>query len=388
MKKQDAYKVLEIAQTASQDEIKKAFRTLAAKLHPDKNPNDKDAESKFKEVNTAYQILTGAAKAEEDYTSFGQDYNGDIFNNYSVNNMYDEFLNNFYKSHVGKNVYETKYRSKISIQNIHTTIQLTFEESVFGGHRKLSIPIQVYCTKCGGDGFEHSVGNKCEKCDGKGYFTDVLTNENYRRTAKVQCIACSGTGKKRNICKECNGHCFKNQTNEIKLKIPSIGSETIKISVNGKGNKYTDSVCSNVIITLIPTIRRDKFKIDKFDVFSTEEIPLDILMYGGEIDVKGVDGEIEKLQIPPGTEPNSELHINHKGVRNINYSNNSGAHIVIVKMRYPHLTEELREAIQKAYKQPTTEENNGKTKESNVNSNNSNDNNNCNSNNEGTETTK
>ena len=203
MKKSEAYQILGVSDKADQNEIKKAFRTLAAKHHPDKNPNDKSSEETFKKINTAYQVLTGAEKADDD-----QIYNNVYNAAYNKNNDYfneviaNEFFRNFYgpenfKNHRNKPPTEPAYRVVDVIMNL----DLNFHETIFGGEREIEYNVQEYCTKCGGKGL-HYKADKCSSCHGSGYLSTSAKN---MFGSFIVCFQCGGRGKATENCAKCNG---------------------------------------------------------------------------------------------------------------------------------------------------------------------------------------
>ena len=347
MKKEEAYKTLNLEDSASENEIKKAFRTLAAKNHPDQNKDDPNAESKFKKINEAYQILTGKQKAEDEvYSSNVSGFGGFGFNNVS------DFIYDFFNQN----------RPNASRQNIipiNVNLPLTFEESVFGINKTFSFLVKIHCDNCDGTGKNLNSKKRCPKCDGNGSIKHVTKMGSFSKTIIGTCNECNGFGKIGDNCEKCFGNGFISKKKNVSLKIPPLGNKAKQFLVREQGNEYKN-IKGDVIITAIPKIEGNgKFSgmiINGRNVISKVKISIDKLLFGGKIKVNTING-IKEVDIKKMTRPNDEITIHKCGVaegkENFKKEFPQGNHIIIAQVDYPKenkLTEELKIELKKAYK--------------------------------------
>jgi molecular chaperone DnaJ len=330
MKLDEARQILEIDQNASEEDIKKAFRKKAASAHPDRNPNDANAEEKFKNINKAYQILSGTEKAEDDIS---QNINSEIFYQH-----WHDMFNNFFGN-----------REVIERDDIGLRLMASFKECVLGGEREIDFNRQVYCKDCNGKGLEQNSITKCSHCQGAGVIRKSITNGPVRQIFQQACQHCRGTGFSGFACKKCAGNGFLVLKKTLKLKIPPIGDRNTTLMIHNQGNEYANGVVSNVLIDVIPTSQEANMTIDGNNVFSKEAVSLDILLFGGELKVKLIDGE-ETIKIPPESKLGSMIPIYGRGVKAGKFKQ-AGNHMVELDLKYPkNLTEDLKAALINAYK--------------------------------------
>lgn len=347
MKRQEAYNILGLEQDADEKSIKTAFKKLAAKFHPDIN-KDLDAESRFKEINEAYQILTDKQKAEDDISHFGDFQNAtqeDIFNRFR------DFMNFGFE-----NIGRTKNKNNIILENVIVELRLTFEESIFGVDKKFSFNVKEYCTNCSGSGESGINTKKCKDCDGKGVIITTEKSKFFSKTIRSYCAKCIGKGFIGKPCEQCNSAGFKEIKKEGSIYIPPIGSEIQNFKIPKKGN-YLGNLSSDVIIIAIPdVIGKDKYEglgINNRDIISEIKIPLDKLLFGGQMEIMTAHGK-KKIKIKELTPIGTHMLLKGLGVsENNKYKNikfKKGNHIAIVKEKYPEkdmLTNEFREILEK-----------------------------------------
>jgi len=349
MKKEEAYSTLELNDSASESDIKKSFRSLAAKTHPDKNNNDPKAESKFKKINEAYQILTGKQKAEDDFPNpFGGGFSG--FGGFDGSNIND-FITDFFGGNKNKT-------SQQQVSDMSVNIKLSFKESVLGVNKSFSYLVKVHCVKCDGQGIDMSKTQRCKKCKGTGNISQTTHMGSFFRTVSLPCNECNGKGIVGEKCPTCLGNTFITKKKEVSLKIPPLGNLAKKFLIKNEGNEI-GNIVGNVIVVVFPTIDGDdKFKgmmVDNRNIVSGVEISLDKLLFGGKLDVETIHG-VKNIPIKKMTRPGDKITINNCGVNcgEDIYSKTfkKGHHIVIVQIKYPEknkLTKELKEILEKLY---------------------------------------
>lgn len=339
MKREEAYKTLELEDGATESEIKKAFRSLAAKNHPDQNKDDPKAEARFKTVNEAYQILTGKQKAENE-NAF--DYNDNSPSN--INDIFNEIFNNGGRP------------NNIQVHDTVVNLSLTFEESVFGVNKSFSYNVKVGCSDCGGNGINSMKTSRCQKCGGSGHLTIREKMGAFFRTINFPCNFCNGRGFSGDPCKKCSGVGMSDKEKKVSLNIPPLGNALKKFFIRAQGNEF-DNVIGNVIIMVRPTGKKDEMFIDGRNIISTVEIGLDKLLFGGKEKVRTVHG-VKEIDIKKMTSPGSTISIKGCGVAGgqDTYKTKEfeqGNHTVVVQAKYPKkekLTEELKDILEKTYK--------------------------------------
>lgn len=364
MAQEDYYKILELSRDASPDEIKKAYRKLALKYHPDKNKGDKTAEEKFKQINQAYQVLSDPAKRQQ-YDQFGSTgpagsgFSGwsqaDFSQGFDMNDLggFGDIFDTFFSGATGGR--RSRRQDPESLKqgsDIEANIQITFEEAVFGATKKISINRQMVCESCGGSGGTDNKTVKCDTCGGSG---EIAKNQRTILGTFVQktiCPECRGSGQKpAKICRSCHGEGRKTKTEMIDIEIP-IGinnGQTIKLSGLGeagwRGGKPGDLY---VNIHVLPS---KDFERDGDNIFRVEQISYPIAVLGGEVKIKSLEGSLT-LKIPAGTKSGEVFRLKNQGVKHWDRAGSGDllvrADIVIpqkLTLKQRRLLEELRDEL-------------------------------------------
>lgn len=350
MKRDEAFNVLGLNENATEEEVKKSFKKLAVENHPDRN-KEKDAEEKFKRINQAYQILTGKEKAENEHINFDGhgSYPFDPFS--GMPGGMDDFISSFFGG-VNNRRAHTQQKPQIILEDLYSSMNVTFEESVLGCTKNISYVINNFCDACEASGFDTTKIAKCKTCSGTGYQKKSLGGHGFLRIEQHQCSSCGGSGLSGEPCKVCNGKRYKEENISLNTKIPPIGDRQIKLCLKGKGHKYKNQA-SDTYIIVNPTPegngKYSKYYIEGINVKSTISVTLDKLLFGGEEKVQTVgDGEVT-IKINPLTKIFDEIVIKGSGVK----TKNPGNHIVVVEAIYPEknkLSDELKAQLEKAYK--------------------------------------
>lgn len=350
MKKEEAYRVLNLKEGASDNEIKKSFRTLAAKNHPDQNKDDPNAENNFKKINEAYQILSGKQKAEDEGYFPDSGFQNSGFDGFGFGNVSD-FIYDFFNSNKSK-------VSKPNVIPINVNLPLTFEESVFGVNKSFSFLVKVHCVDCDGSGKNNKSKRRCPHCNGSGTIKNVARMGSFSKTVIFTCDKCNGSGQIGDNCKECFGNGFISKKRKVSLKIPPLGNQIKRFSVKNEGNEYKN-IKGDVVVTVVPKTQDDKYsemKIEGRNIISEININLDKLLFGGTIAIKTLYG-IKEVEVKKMTRPNDRIVIDGCGVAegkgDFKREFVQGNHIIIAKINYPKenkLTEELKKELEKVYK--------------------------------------
>jgi len=310
----DYYNILGIQKGASQEEIKKAYRKLAHKYHPDKNPDDKEAEAKFKEVQQAYETLSDPQKRKM-YDQFGsegpQGFPGggpggaggfEGFDFGDLGNFADIFETFFSGS-----TRRGRQKSQRG-EDIQTQITIPFKESIFGSSKKLKLRRIVKCNVCEGSGAEP--GTKildCPQCKGEGEIREVKRTMLGQVMTSQICPTCKGEGTiPEKPCKKCNGNHRLAKEEEISIKVPKGINNGAVIRLRGKGNEGIKEDADGDLYIKVNVKQSEKFTRKGDDIHSEIEIHALQAVLGDEIEIETVHGK-EKLTISPGTE-NGKTH--------------------------------------------------------------------------------
>lgn len=329
----DYYKILGIDRSADQEEIKKAYRKLALKYHPDKTKGDKEGEKKFKDINEAYQILSNSTKRQQ-YDQFGQNFEGMGSSGFSgfrpedfsdLGGFGDIFETFFSGGRSRKRSPESISRGK----DLEVNLQITFEEAVFGIDKKVRVSRAVTCEFCKGTG--DSDGNlvTCDKCKGTGEIRVTRRTILGVISQAHICDECRGLGKKPSkICRRCGGDGRRNVTETIEVKIPAgiDNGQTIKLA--GMGEAGFRGGESGDLYVVIHVLTSPSFERRESDLYTTESVSYPMAVLGGEIKVKSLNESL-KLKIPAGTKSGEVFRLKNKGVVRLD---NSGHGDLFVKV--------------------------------------------------------
>lgn len=300
MQKRDYYEILGLSRNASEDDIKKAYRKLAIKYHPDKNPNDKNAEKKFKEITEAYEVLTNKSKKEQ-YDRFGfTEDSADFSGNYTDFNFRDFFtgFGDFFNTRSSKK--EDMFSQELET-DIKLKVQIDAEQAFFGVKTDIQIQRHVFCKDCQGTGAEGGQEIICPICKGVGI---KVTNQGFM-TIQTTCPNCHGFGKlKKASCNTCHGSGYKTEKKTISLNIPAgtKNGKVIKIPNLGNINK---NKTGNLIVT-INIQDTNKFKINLEKTYCKVKVGLGNAILGKDAKLF-IQNHAFNLHIPKGCQNNQEL---------------------------------------------------------------------------------
>ena len=355
----DLYEVLGLKKGASDSEIKSAYRKLALKWHPDKHKGEKDAETKFKEINQAYEVLSDAKKRQQ-YETFGStgggaaggsagfegfDFSG--FNNGSAG-FADIFETFFGGGGGGGKRSSSRNGGAMRGNDIETTIKISFEEAVFGCEKELEISKADVCGHCKGKGAEPgSAIVTCKTCSGSGEIRSVRNTILGQMSTSHACHECGGEGRvPEKKCAVCHGTTRSRTKERVKVRIPAGVDNGSTIRLNGKGEGGVKGGPAGDLYINLAVEASKRFVRYGADIHSTLVIPVVQAILGAEVEVDTIHGK-SKIKIPPGTEDGRVFKISEKGAANVG-SQNMGNHLVKVKLQIP---EKLSKKERELYEQ-------------------------------------
>ena len=343
--KRDYYEVLGIDRNASASEIKKAYRKLAKKYHPDTNPGDKEAEAKFKEVTEAYEILSDSEKKAQ-YDQYGHaafeqgagGFNGGGFGGFDFGGDMGDIFGDIFGGMFGGGSRGGARQANRPTQGSHirARIHVTFEEAVFGTSKKIEITLKDECTTCHGTGAKPGTSPEtCPKCQGRGQV--VFTQQSMFGTVRnVQtCPDCNGSGQIiRNKCSDCSGTGYIKVRKRIKVPIPAGIDNGQSVRIREKGEPGINGGPRGDLLVNVTVSRHPKFQRQEYDIYSTEPITFAQAALGGTIKIDTVDGPYE-YTLKPGTQTDTTIRLKGKGVPTLRNRNIRGTHIVKFVVQVP-----------------------------------------------------
>ena len=345
MSNRDFYEILGVGRSASDDEIKAAFRKLARQYHPDVNKAP-DAEEKFKEINEAYGVLSDSDKRAR-YDRFGREGLGNMggFHDYTVDfsDLFEEILGGF--------GFQTGRRSRKAPRrgrDLQMQVALKFEEAVFGIEKDIEFQRDETCSRCNGSGAEPGTSpTKCSTCNGQGEVRQVRQTFLGSMVQTATCPACDGRGEViASPCKTCRGGGLERKTVRKKVQIPAGVDAGTQIRLAGEGGPGVFGGPNGSLFLVLDVQPHKFFKRRENDVLLNLDINIAQAVLGAEIEVPTLDGD-EKLKIPSGTQPGKVFHMKDKGVPHLR-RNGRGDQLVLVNVEIPaRLTKEQRELFEK-----------------------------------------
>jgi len=355
-KKRDYYEVLGVQKSATADEIKKAYRKAAMKYHPDRNPGDKEAEAKFKEVGEAYEILSDDGKRQR-YDQFGfagvdpnfgaggsGPYGAGGFGGFGGFDDLGDIFGEFFGG--GRSSRTQQQNAPRRGENVMSHLELTFEEAAFGCEKEVSTQRIENCSVCNGSGSSDGQVETCSQCGGRGQVRSVQNFMGMQMQSTTTCPQCSGRGKViKNPCNTCKGKGKVRKTNRVKVKIPAGVDHGQSVRVRGEGCVGSNGGVNGDLLVEIYIKRHPIFTREDFDVLCEVPISFTQAALGAKIQVPTIDGKVE-YDIPEGTQTGREFVLRDKGIPEVGNSRRRGSHRFTVVVETPtKLTKEQKELL-------------------------------------------
>ena len=363
MEKRDYYEVLGVDKKASADEIKKAYKKMAIKYHPDRNPGDKEAEDKFKEAAEAYEVLSDDNKRAR-YDQFGHaGMGGAAGGGYGGQGMsMDDIFSMFgdiFGGHGGFGGFggfggggQRQQARRFRGSDLRIKVKLSLKEIAEGVEKKLKLKKYVPCTHCGGSGAEGNSGTEtCPECHGTGSVTRTQQSIFGMMQTQSVCPNCNGEGKIiKNKCKHCSGEGIVYGEEVVEVKIPAGVAEGMQLSVSGKGNAGKRNGIPGDLLVVVEEESHPDLIRDENDLIYNLLLSVPTAALGGTVEIPTIDGKV-KVKIDPGTQPGKVLRLRGKGLPSVNsygYSNGTGDLLVNISVYIPeHLNKDEKQALEK-----------------------------------------
>ena len=347
--KRDYYEVLGVSKTASDDEIKKAFRALAKKYHPDMHPGDKECEEKFKEAQEAYAVLSDADKRRQ-YDQFGHSAfdgtggaGGFDFSGMDMGDIFGDLFGDFFGGGSRRRANDGPMKGA----NLRTSVRITFEEAVFGCEKEIEMVLKDECQTCHGTGAKPgTTPETCSKCGGKGKV--VFTQQSFFGTVQnVQtCPECSGSGKiVREKCPDCRGTGYIASKKKIQVSIPAGIDNGPSVRIREKGEPGINGGPRGDLLVEVVVSRHPSLQRQDMNIYSTAQISYAQAALGGEIRIGTVDGDV-LYEVKPGTQTGTRIRLKGKGVPSLRNKSIRGDQYVDLVVQTPTgLSAEAKELL-------------------------------------------
>lgn len=349
--KRDYYEVLGVDKNADDAALKKAFRQLAKKYHPDMNPGDKDAEQKFKEIQEAYAVLSDAEKRRQ-YDQFGHaafeggmgGAGGFDFSGMDMGDIFSDLFGDFFGG--GRRSTDNGPRKGA---NLRASVRITFEESISGCEKELEIVLKDECSTCHGTGAKPGTSPQtCTKCGGKG---KVMYSQQslFGMVQNVQtCPECNGTGKVvKEKCSDCRGSGYIASKKRIQVTIPAGIDNGQSVRIRDKGEPGRNGGPRGDLLVEVMVSRHPIFQRQDMNIYSTAPISYAQAALGGEVRISTVDGDV-LYEVKPGTQTDTRIRLKGKGVPSLRNKAVRGDHYVTLVVQVPtKLSEAAKEALRR-----------------------------------------
>jgi len=357
MAKRDYYEVLGVDKNASEDDIKKAYRRIAIKYHPDRNPGDKEAEEKFKEAAEAYDVLHDPQKRQQ-YDQFGFNGPGGMggFGGFGGGFSMDDIFSMFGDVFGGRGGFGGfggfgggHQASQHRGSDLRLKVRMSLQEVATGVTKKFKVRKDITCNHCHGTGSEDGQTDSCPTCHGSGVVTRTTQSLFGMMQTQSVCPTCQGEGRIiKNKCHECGGSGVVKGEEVVEIKIPAGVADGMVVNVPGKGNAAVHNGVNGNIQVFIEEEPNDTFIRDGNNVLYNLLLDFPTAALGGDVEIPTIEGKKVKIGIEPGTQPGKTLRLRGKGLPSVQgYGNTTGDLVVNVSVYVPKtLTHEERKVME------------------------------------------
>lgn len=356
--KRDYYEVLGVQKGASEDEIKKAYKKMAIKYHPDRNPGDKEAEEKFKEAAEAYDVLRDPDKRAR-YDQFGHagmggasGFGGQGFDMNDIFSMFGDIFGGHMGGFGGFGGFGgggSRGAQKHQGSDLRLKVKLTLEEVAKGATKKFKVKKDVTCTHCHGSGSQDGKTETCTTCHGTGYITRQVNTMFGRMQQQSVCSTCGGQGTViKNKCSHCSGTGVTSGEEVVEVQIPAGVQDGMILTVQGKGNAGRNNGYAGDIQVYVEVESHPELSRRDNDLVYNLLLDLPTAVLGGPVEIPTIDGRV-KIKIEPGTQPGKTVRLRGKGLPALQgYGYGYGDLIVNISIYIPEtLTKEEHSAFEK-----------------------------------------
>ena len=351
--KRDYYEVLGVDKGADDATIKKAYRQLAKKYHPDMNPGDKEAEKKFKEASEAYAVLSDPDKRRQ-YDQFGHSafegggagggFGGFDFSGADFSDIFGDIFGDFFG---GGSRGGARNNGSMKGANLRTSVRISFEQAVFGVEKEQDLNLKDTCKTCNGSGAKPGTSPEtCRKCGGRGQVvTQHSTPFGTIRNSQV-CPDCGGTGKTiKEKCPDCHGSGYISSRKKIQVSIPAGIDNGQSVRIRDKGEPGVNGGPRGDLLVEVVVDRHPIFQRQEMNIFSTVPVSFAVAALGGEILIDTVDGKVV-YDVKAGTQTDTRIRLRGKGVPSLRNKDVRGDHYVTLVVQVPDkLSNEAKELL-------------------------------------------
>ena len=360
--KRDYYEVLGVAKTASEDEIKSAYRKLAKKYHPDLNPGNAEAEAKFKEVNEAYGVLSDADKRAK-YDQYGTadpqagfgggGFSGGFggFGSGGFSGGFEDIFENIFGGFTGS---RRSNNAPEQGRDLRVDMELTFEEAAFGTKKEINLTREESCDECGGSGAaKGTTAEVCQACHGSGQVRTTQNTVFGSFSSTQQCTACHGTGRIiRTPCKKCGGKGRIRRARRISINVPAGIDNGQAITLRGEGEQGKRGGAAGDLFVYFSVKPHKLFKRRGNDIYLEVAVSFANAALGAEITVPTLEDSI-KYKIPEGTQPGTVFRIRGKGIKRLG-GNDRGDMYITVGVEIPRRLSSKQKELLRAFDDSVT----------------------------------
>lgn len=350
--KRDYYEVLGVDKSADADTIKKAYRKMAKQYHPDMNPGNAEAESKFKEVNEAYDVLSDPQKKQiyDQYGHEGLDPSSGAGGGYGGFGGGFDFgdIGDIFSSFFGGSGGGARRNAPARGEDISVRVTLTFEEAAFGCKKEINYSRIEACSDCSGSGAAKGTSPEtCSRCHGTGSVTVNQRTVFGMMQSQKQCDACRGRGKTvKTPCKNCNGKGYVKLNKKLDVAIPAGIDNGGRICLRGQGNAGANGGGYGDLYLLVALRPHELFERNNYDLYCEVPVSYAELVLGAEIDVPTLEGTV-KYSIPDGTQSGTQFCIRNKGITVVNSKSRGDLYFTVVLETPKNLSTEAKDALKR-----------------------------------------